>query len=336
VSLVDIPIAGLRIGHAEDHDLQSGTTVLLPDKPAVASVHVVGGSPGTRETDLLNPQQLVAKIDAIVLSGGSAFGLDAASGAQAWLRQQDRGFPVPPMRIPIVPAAILFDLTNGGDKDWGLYPPYRELGFQAVQAAATSIRTGRAGAGYGATTATTPGGFGIASQQLGSGVSVMAAMAVNAAGSPLIGSTRHFWAAPFEKEQEFGGLGLPGQWPDDAHQPLTKAGHSTAGMNTTIGVVATDAAITKVEAKQIAIMAHDGFARALYPVHTPGDGDLLFVLSTVEQDLDREALSLLSLGTAAANTVARAIAQGVHAAMTQQDDVSQGEHHAHHAHGDES
>ncbi len=316
MSRVHIPVAGLKIGHAEDTTVSSGTTVILPDAPAVASVHVTGGSPGTRETDLLNPQQTVEHVDGIVLSGGSAFGLDAASGAQAWLAEHGRGFPVPPVRVPIVPAAILFDLTNGGDKSWGRYPPYRELGYAACTAAADTLETGVAGAGYGATTATGPGGLGCAVQGLAGGASVMAVMAVNAAGSPTIGTTDHYWAAGFERNDEFGGRGFPSPWPADATEVHTKAGHSTAGLNTTIGVVITDAAVTKVEAKQIAVMAHDGFARALYPVHTPGDGDLLFVLSTGARTLDRDALSLLTLGTVAANTVARAIAQGVHAARS--------------------
>ncbi|MFV2091266.1 MAG: P1 family peptidase, partial [Pseudomonadales bacterium] len=287
----EFPVEGLKIGHAEDADARTGTTVVLPDRPATASVHVVGGSPGTRETDLLNPLQLVEKVDALVLSGGSAFGLDAASGTQAWLREHDGGYPVGALRIPIVPGAILFDLNNGGNKDWGRYPPYRELGYAATAAATGSTTTGRVGAGYGATTATTPGGLGFASQTLPCGASILAIMAVNAAGSPLIGSSQHFWAAPFEKDNEFGGAGVPVPWPADADQVAAKNGHSTAGMNTTIGVVVTDATISKTEAKQIAVMAHDGFARALYPVHTPGDGDLLFVLSTGSLTLDRDTLS---------------------------------------------
>ena len=315
MTAAELPLAGVRIGHAEHEIIRTGTTVVVPDEAAVTSVHVVGGSPGTRETDLLNPQQLVERVDAIVLSGGSAFGLDAASGAQAWLKEHDRGFPVGSLRIPIVPAAILFDLNNGGDKNWGRYPPYRELGFEALENATSRPATGPVGAAFGATTANTPGGLGIATQTLPCGASVVAMMAVNAAGSPLIGDTRHYWAAPFEKDNEFGGYGLPDPWPAEATQPATKAGHSTAGMNTTIGVVMTDAVITKVEAKQIAVMAHDGFARGLYPVHTPGDGDLLFVMSTGARDLDRDALSLLTLGTAAANTVTRAIAQGVHSTL---------------------
>lgn len=310
-----VPIAGLRVGHAGDARLRSGVTAILPDTPCVTSVHLVGGSPGTRETDLLNPEQVVERVDALVLAGGSAFGLDAASGVQAWLRQQGRGFPVAGLRVPIVPAAILFDLANGGDKAWGRFPPYRELGYQAAVNAADRCDTGACGAGLGATTATTPGGLGMAAARLACGITVMAVMAVNAAGSPLIGDTGCFWAAPFEQDGEFGGRGYPQPLSAEATRVRVKAGHSTAGMNTTIGAVITDAALTKVEAKQLAVMAHDGYARALYPVHTPGDGDLLFAMSTGEHALDREELSMLSVGTAAANVVARAIAQGVYAAM---------------------
>jgi len=315
VSVLRLPIDGLSIGHAADAALRSGVTVVIPDRPAIASIAVVGGSPGTRESDLLAPEQEVERIDGLVLAGGSAFGLDAATGLQAWLRERGRGFPVAGLRVPIVPAAILFDLNNGGNKNWGRYPPYRELGYAAADAAATVVATGKAGAGYGATTATTPGGLGIAWETLPCGATVLAVMAVNAAGSPLIGATEHFWAAPFERAGEFGNRGLPHPFPADATRPRLKPGHSTAGMNTTIGVVVTDARITKLDARKIAIMAHDGFARALYPVHSPGDGDLLFVMSTGDKALDRDELSLLTLGTTAANTVARAIAQGVYAAM---------------------
>jgi L-aminopeptidase/D-esterase-like protein len=317
--LIPLPFPGLSIGQAQDPVLKSGVTVVLPDSPGVASVHVVGGAPGTRETDLLNPQQTVERVDALVLAGGSAFGLDAASGVQAWLRQAHRGYPVGDLRIPIVPGAILFDLNNGGDKQWGRYPPYRELGYSAAEAAGTTLATGRQGAAYGASTAAGPGGLGFATHRLDGGVAVCALMAVNAAGSPYIGETRHFWAAPFEADGELGGRGWPSPWPADATIPRTKAGHSTAGLNTTIGVVVTNAALSKVEAKQVAVMAHDGFPRALYPVHTPGDGDLLFVLSTGAVRATREELSLLSLGTAAANAVARAIAQGVYAAEDVRD-----------------
>jgi L-aminopeptidase/D-esterase-like protein len=310
-----IPIAGINVGQADDAALASGVTVILPDVPCTASVHVVGGSPGSRESDLLDPVQVVERVDAVVLAGGSAFGLEAAGGVQAWLREQDRGFPVASVRVPIVPAAILFDLDNGGDKRWGRYPPYRELGYAAAAGARAEITTGRCGAGFGATTATSPGGLGMAAETLPCGATVMAVMAVNAAGSPLIGDTGCFWAAPFERDGEFGGRGLPAHLSGDLTRVRTKPGHSTAGMSTTIGAVVTDARLTKVETKQVAIMAHDGFPRALYPVHSPGDGDLLYVLATGEKDLPREHLSMLALGTTAANVVTRAIAQGVYAAM---------------------
>jgi L-aminopeptidase/D-esterase-like protein len=310
-----IPITGFNVGHADDSVLASGVTVILPESPCVASVHVVGGSPGSRESDLLDPVQIVERVDALVLAGGSAFGLDAAAGAQAWLREQGRGFPVGSVRVPIVPAAILFDLNNGGNKDWGRYPPYRELGYSAAAAARPVMTTGRCGAGFGATTATTPGGLGMAAETLPCGATVMAVIAVNAAGSPLMGDTGCFWAAPFEQDGEFGGRGLPPELSADITRVRTKAGHSSAGMNTTIGAVLTDARLTKVEAKQVAVMAHDGFARALYPVHSPGDGDLLYVLASGDMNLPRSELSLLAIGTTAANVVSRAIAQGVHAAM---------------------
>ena len=142
-------IAGLRVGNCEDRRLKSGVTVILCDQPATAAVHIMGGAPGTRETDLLEPHNTVQTVDAITLAGGSAFGLDAASGVQAALKEMGRGFAVGPLRVPIVPAAILFDLLNGGDKAWGRYPPYRELGYEAVQAAAESFELGTHGAGTG-------------------------------------------------------------------------------------------------------------------------------------------------------------------------------------------
>ncbi len=148
--ITDVP--GIKIGHAEDVRLGSGATAIVFDEPAVGSIDLRGGGPGTRETALLDPAQTVEGIDAIALSGGSAFGLDAASGVQAWLREQHRGFPVRSVRVPIVPAAILFDLLSGGDKDWGRFPPYRELGYAAAAAAGADFALGSAGAGTGATT----------------------------------------------------------------------------------------------------------------------------------------------------------------------------------------
>lgn len=331
-SLIDV--AGLTVGNAGDVRLKSGVTVVIADEPAVASVHVMGGAPGTRDTDLLAADQTVERIDAVVLSGGSAFGLDAASGAQAFLREQGRGFAVGPVRVPIVPGAILFDLLNGGNKDWGRYPPYRDLGYRAAAAATTEHLTlGSNGAGLGATTATLKGGLGSASVRLASGATVAALVAVNAVGSATVGDTGHFWAAPFEIGAEFGGFGLPSPLPSDAAVPRLKGAIRGAeeaalappgpdlGGNTTIALIATDAILTKAEAKRLAIMAHDGMARALYPAHTPFDGDLVFTMSTGRIRLADPLADFVDLGIAAGDVLARAIARGVYEARPTAGDL---------------
>lgn len=315
-------VAGLKVGNATDHALRSGVTVVLCDEPATAAVQVLGGAPGTRETDLLEPHNTMQTVDAVVLSGGSAFGLDAASGVQAGLREAGRGFAVGPFRVPIVPAAILFDLMNGGDKDWGRYPPYRELGYTALTQAAEDFETGSAGAGTGALTATFKGGLGSASTVLEAGFTVGALVAVNALGSATVGDTRHFWAAPFEEEEEFGGRGLPFPFPANARVPRTKISRPPTGTeNTTIAVIATDAVLTKAEAKRLAIAAHDGFARALWPAHTPLDGDLVFALATGKSGRVPAPEDFIELCAAAASTMARAIAGGVHDATPMPGDV---------------
>lgn len=306
-------VTGIRVGNAEDHLLKSGVSVVLCDEPAVAACQVLGGAPGTRETDLLEPHNTVQAVDAIVLSGGSAFGLDAASGVQAALAEQGRGFAVGPVRVPIVPAAILFDLLNGGDKNWGRYAPYRDLGYQAVQNAGTDFATGTAGAGTGALTAGLKGGLGTASVRSSDGVSIGALVAVNALGSATVGTTPHFWSAPFEEDGEFGNLGMPGTFPADARQVRTKMGDAPAEMsNTTIAVIATDAVLSKAEAKRLAIAAHDGFARALWPSHTPFDGDIVFALATGKIGVKPDERGFVTLCALAASTMARAIARGVH------------------------
>jgi L-aminopeptidase/D-esterase-like protein len=308
--ITDVP--GLKIGHAQDARLGSGTTAVIFDQPAVASIDLRGGGPGTRETALLDPAQTVEGIDAIALSGGSAFGLDAASGVQAWLKEQGRGFAVRSARVPIVPAAILFDLLSGGDKEWGRYPPYRELGYAAAaSAAAGDFALGSVGAGTGATTVNYKGGIGSASAQSRDGSIVGALAAVNAAGSVVVDRGPWFWAAPFEQDAEFGGRGLPSPFPARALDPLTKGG---ARENTTLVVVATDAILTKAQAKRLAVMAQSGLSRAIYPVHTPLDGDVLFAASTGHRRLADPTMALTELGTVAANVVARAIARGVFAA----------------------
>jgi L-aminopeptidase/D-esterase-like protein len=304
-------VAGVRVGHADDPKLGSGVTVVTFDQPAVAAADLRGGGPGTRESALLDPAMTVERIDAITFAGGSAFGLDAASGTQAWLREQGRGFQVREARVPIVPGAILFDLLNGGDKNWGRYPPYRELGYAATAGATADVALGSVGAGLGATTASLKGGIGSASAQTRHGMTVGALAVVNAAGSAVIGDGPHFWAGAYERDGEFGGRGLPSTVPPQALAFKTKG---QPGENTTLVVVATDATLTKAQARRLAIMAQDGMARALRPVHTPLDGDIVFVGATCARPLADPIASVAELGALAADVVARAIARGVYEA----------------------
>jgi D-aminopeptidase len=307
--ITDVP--GLRVGHADDPRLGSGVTAIVFDAPAVAAIDVRGGGPGTRESALLDPTMTVDRIDAIALAGGSAFGLDAASGVQAWMAEQGRGFVIRTARVPIVPAAILFDLLSGGDKAWGRYPPYRELGYAAVARAAAEFALGSAGAGLGATTVNLKGGIGSASATTREGLKVGALAAVNAAGSVVIGDGPCFWAAPFERDGEFGARGLPSPMPGDA---LTFRTKGALGESTTLAVVATDAGLTKAQAKRLAIMAQDGLARAIRPVHTPLDGDVVFAAATGAIALADPIASLSLLGIAAADVLARAVARAVYEA----------------------
>ena len=264
-------IAGIRVGHAGDAKLGSGVTAILFDSAVAASVDVRGGGPGTRETALLDPAQTVEGVDAIVLSGGSAFGLDLASGAQAYMREQGRGFRIRDATVPIIPAAIMFDLLNGGDKNWGRYPPYRELGYEAAKSADADFALGSVGAGLGATTATLKGGVGSASAFTRDGITIGALAVVNAVGTTVIGDGPHFWAAPFEQNNEFGGCEWPAQISTGDLILRAKGG---PGENTTIAVVATDAKLNKAQCNRLAIMAQDGFARAIYPVHRPSTATL--------------------------------------------------------------
>lgn len=315
-------VSGLRVGHAQDETLKSGTSVILCDTPSVAAVQVLGGGPGTRETELLEPHNTVEHIHAVCLSGGSAFGLDAAGGVQSYLRGQAIGFEVGEHNIPIVPSAILFDLINGGDKNWGLHSPYRDLGYRAASSAATEFSLGAVGAGLGALTANKRGGLGSTSSVLGNGFTVGALVAANPMGSVNVGQTQHFWAAPFELEGEFGGLGYPHPMPDDATNLQIKfRDMQRGGANTTIAVIATDAELTKAEAKRLAISAHDGFARAIWPCHTSYDGDLVFALSTCSFGKRPSADEFIDLCAAASSTMTRAIARGIYCAKSQDGDI---------------
>lgn len=309
-------VEGLRVGNAQDHRIRTGATVLVGDRPFTAAVHVMGGAPGTRETDLLAPDKLVQQVDAIVLSGGSAFGLDAASGVADRLRAMGRGFQVGDIRVPIVPAAILFDLLNGGDKGWA-ENPYKALGRAALEQAAPDFALGTAGAGTGATTNGLKGGLGSASAVLEGGITVGALVAVNALGSVTVGGGQRFWAAPWEMGEEYGGLGVstacdPGAEP----APIKRMGEAT-----TIAIVATDAALTQAQAQRLATAAHDGMARAIVPSHTPLDGDLVFAASTGARPLADPVADPFRLGHAAAACLARAIARAVYEASARPGDL---------------
>lgn len=313
--ITDVP--GLRVGQCHDPDLRSGVTVILPKQAVRGAVDVRGGGPGTRETDTMTDGGVVGELHGLVLSGGSAFGLEAATGVQAWLKERGIGFTIGPACVPIVPQAILFDLLNGGNKDWGRYPPYREMAYTACEGAAEDFSLGTAGAGYGATVAWREpgallmGGLGSASLVLDSGITVGALAAVNAAGTVTIGDRPHFWAAPLEIGAEFGGLGWPQTMPEGANAPLLKG---AARANTTLAVVATDAELSRSDLKRLAMMAQTGMARAIYPVHSPIDGDVVFALSTGGKTLADPVWGLAELGALAANTLARAITRGVYEA----------------------
>lgn len=312
--ITDVP--GLLVGNAQDDVLKSGTTVVLADEPFTASVHVMGGAPGARETDLLAPDKSVAAVDALVLSGGSAYGLDACSGVVDGLRAAGRGFQVGRATIPLVPGAILFDLLNGGDKEW-LENPYRILGRQAFDAASETFSLGTAGAGTGAMSAMLKGGLGSASLVLPDGSTVGALVAANPVGAVTTPGDRHFYAAPFELNAEFGGLG-----PDPASGlGLSLESRKVVAMsqraNTTIAIIATDATLTKAECQRVAVAAHDGIGRATVPAHTPMDGDLVFALTTA----DKPAGDVSLIGHAASLCLARAIARAVYEATPNPNDL---------------
>ena len=314
--ITDVP--GILVGQAEDRSGFSGTTVVLAEQPAVAAVDVRGGAPGTRETELLGPDALVDRVDAVVLSGGSAFGLDAAGGVMEWLAAAGRGFAVgsttrsPAIRVPIVPAAILFDLGFPGRRMWSGEPPYRALGRQAVEAAAKGFALGNAGAGLGAKAGRLKGGIGSASLGLADGTMVGAIVAVNAWGSAVRPDCGRFWAAELALAGE---IDPQPAIPDAGFDPedFSQCGTAIAGANTTIAVVATDAPLDKGGCRRLAIMAQDGLARAIRPIHTPFDGDSAFALSTGSGPPTAPA-SLLRLGSAAADCLARAVMRALIAA----------------------
>ncbi len=319
--ITDVP--GILVGNADDARAATGVTVAVFESSAVASVATLGGAPGDRAVTMLEPEMTRGMIDAVVLSGGSLYGLDAAGGVTAVLCRQGKGAQFGGLTLPVAVQAILFDLVNGGAKDWlsepvDKRPPYWDLGRDATLAAAQDFALGTVGAGYGATTVTAKGGLGSASTRTRQGFTVGALAAVNAVGSALIGEGPHFWAAPYEQDAEFGGLGWPQKMSPEALAVRFK-GQPAPATATTIALVATDATLTKAECKRLAIMANDGLAKALRPVHAPNDGDTVFAASTGRAGpphfpLGGEPPVLTELGTAAADCLARAVARGVYEA----------------------
>jgi L-aminopeptidase/D-esterase-like protein len=315
-------VTGVMVGNSHNEIIKSGVTVFTSDKRFAAAVTVLGGAPGTRETDLLESDKLVEKIDAIVLSGGSAFGLDAATGVVDCLRKENRGYPLKDINIPIVPSAILADLFNGGDDQWE-ENPYGNLGKLAFNSISNSFEIGTIGAGYGATTSNLKGGLGSASIVLGNGATVGALVAVNPSGSVVTDGSNSFWATPFEIGDEFGGKEFipPKNIFTEYHRGDDVAKDAFSIDNTTIAIVATDLELSKVELKRISVAAHDGMSRAILPSHTPYDGDLIFAASTGRKKIKIEPSDIYNIGNAAAICLSRAIARGVYEAKSEKNDL---------------
>lgn len=313
--ITDVP--GVLVGNAQDRRAATGVTVAIFETSVEASVATLGGAPGSRAVTLLEPEAR-GLVDAIVLSGGSLYGLDAAGGVTAVLRAQGKGAQFGGIALPVAVQAILFDLMNGGAKDWLAgsevrQPPYWDLGRDAALAAAETFELGSVGAGLGATTATVKGGLGSASARTRQGFTVGALVAVNAVGSATFGAEGHFWAAPYEQAGEFGGRGWPARFPVEA-LTISLKGQPAPATATTIGMVVTDALLTKSECKRLAIMANDGLSKALRPVHAPNDGDTVFAAATGRAGPAGDPPVLAELGTVAADCLARAVARGVHEA----------------------
>jgi D-aminopeptidase len=304
-------VDGVRVGSADDARLASGVTVVLFDEPAVASIAINGGAPALRDTALLEPEMTIERVDGFVLSGGSAFGLDAAGGAMAYLAEIGRGYEHRGARVPILPGASLFDLLNGGDKKWGHKPPYWDLGLKAASTAAVSFALGTAGAGYGATTYNLKGGLGSASAVTSSGFRVGALVAVNSVGRATRGESLHFWAAPYERGAEFGGFGFG---PKEIDDHLTLRLKSDTPSSTDLAVVVTDAALHTTQVKRVAIMGQDGYALALRPAHAPMDNDVVFAAATGRASVAADLRDLTEIGMLAAECVARAVARAVYEA----------------------
>ncbi|ETW22705.1 P1 family peptidase [Mycobacterium gastri] len=317
-------VDGIRVGHYQRLDPDAslgagwacGVTVVVPPPGTVGAVDCRGGAPGTRETDLLDPVNSVRFVDAVLLAGGSAYGLAAADGVMRWLEEHQRGVLLGPGVVPIVPAAVIFDLPVGG---WECRPT-AEFGYLACEAATTDVAVGTVGAGVGARTGVLKGGVGTASATLPSGVTVGAVVVVNSVGNVVDPATGLPWMAELIDEFE---LSKP---PAEQVVALAQLPTESSPMNTTIAVVATDAALSPAACRRVAIAAHDGLARSIRPAHTPLDGDTVFALATgavevppdpgIPAALSPETGLVSEVGAAACDCLARAVLAGVIAAAS--------------------
>lgn len=305
-------VEGILVGNAGDHRVRTGVTVVYPQERCPAAADVRGGAPGTLNIQALDPTSLSNQVDAIVLSGGSMHGLDAAGGVVGMLAARQRGVTFGGTVIPVVPGAILFDLMNGGDKGWGDQSPYAALGRTALAAVGADFPLGNTGAGLGARANALKGGLGSASAVTADDLQVGALVAVNSFGSAVMPGTDRFWAWPFELGDEFGGLGPPPTgWRGEPEMPLPPGFALNPMANTTLAVVAVNVALDKGALQRLAMMAQDGLARSIRPIHTPFDGDTVFALATGAIPLTGPAM-LARLGHLAADTLARAVARGVY------------------------
>ena len=325
-------VVGIQVGHAQDKKIGTGVTVITGNNPFSASVDVRGGGPGTRETDMLSLENSIGRADAIVLSGGSAYGLDACSEIQDLLREDQKGYQLGKAIIPLVPGAVIFDLNindNPHVNVLGKKSPWRILANKAYKSVKNDLLLGSYGAGCGATTATLKGGQGSSSwiQKFSNGkeYTVGAIVINNAVGNPLLNNGPSFLSGHLELENEFGGHGLSNARYDNILRAKrippslgkTKTFNNISS-NTVIGVIATDAPLTRANLKRLAIMAHDGIARSLNPAHTPMDGDTIFSISTNQDHQDQvlENVDILALGARASDCVARACNRAVYEAKS--------------------
>ena len=324
-------VSGVQVGHAEDYKIGTGVTVITGDNPFSAAVDVRGGGPGTRETDMLSLENSIGRADAIVLSGGSAYGLDASSEIQDLLRDDGKGYQLGKAIIPLVPSAVIFDLNindNPHVNKIGHRSPWRNLANQAYKSCSNNFLLGSYGAGCGATTATLKGGQGSSSwkQKYSNGqeYTVGAIVINNAVGNPLLNKGPCFLSGYLEINKEFGGYGTSNENFD--HVIRSKRLPRSIGIadtfnqissNTVIGVVATDAPLSRINLKRLAIMAHDGIAKSLSPAHTPMDGDTIFAISTHQNNKSElDNIDILAMGSRISDCVARACNRAVYEAVS--------------------